>query len=76
MTRKAGSGEVITVGNTTVKLYSFKRGERTIYSLNNYLEGKPAGAAVLRLRGGQAGGPEHIWKPYTANGPKASPDFS
>ncbi len=40
MTRKAGSGEAITVGNTTVKLYSFKRGERTIYSLNNYLEGK------------------------------------
>ncbi len=40
MARNAKSGEAITVGNTTVKLYQFKRGERTIYSLNNYLDGK------------------------------------
>jgi integrase len=34
------SGETITVGNTSVKLYTFRRGERSIYSLNNYVSGK------------------------------------
>jgi integrase len=34
------SGETITVGNTSVKLYMFQRGDRKIYSLNNYVSGK------------------------------------
>ena len=41
MARKAKeSGETITVGNTSVKLYTFRRGDRKIYSLNNYVSGK------------------------------------